>query len=108
MPVGTDELLAELNLLMEDAVPPPEDLHELHFRVLEIIKELEAMGEPIPDDIARFERELREEIARVGAEEARGARKRDKNSAAHDTGTDEHRQAAGNAPPAESRHTKAK
>jgi hypothetical protein len=60
--MGTQRLIAELNLLMDEAQREPEDLHELHFRVVEMMNQLRAMGEPIPDDLLRFERELTEEV----------------------------------------------
>jgi hypothetical protein len=65
MPVGTDELLAELNLLMERFDTQPEDLHEVHFRVIELINQLRAMNAPVPADLQRFVDELEEEVERV-------------------------------------------
>jgi hypothetical protein len=60
--MGTQRLIAELNLLMDEAQREPEDLHELHFRVVNLINQLRAMGEPIPEDFLRFERELSEGV----------------------------------------------
>lgn len=60
--MGTERLIAELNLLMDEAEQEPEDLHEVHFRVVELMNQLRAMGEPIPDDLIRFERELTEQV----------------------------------------------
>ncbi|HTI87825.1 MAG TPA: hypothetical protein VL966_14565 [Alphaproteobacteria bacterium] len=65
MPVGTEELLAELNLLMDKYGDQPEDLHEVHFRVIELMNQLRAMGEPVPEDLQRFAQELEEEVERV-------------------------------------------
>jgi hypothetical protein len=67
MPVGTDELLAELNLLVDRYGNQPEDLHEVHFRVIELMNRLRAMGEPVPEDLQRFAEELDEEVERVNA-----------------------------------------
>jgi len=67
MPVGTEELLAELNLLVDRYGDQPEDLHEVHFRVVELMNQLRAMNEPVPDDLERFAHELEEEIERVNA-----------------------------------------
>lgn len=64
--MGTDRLIAELNLLMEEAEHEPEDLHEVHFRVVELMNQLRAMGESIPEDLQRFERELTQEVEKKG------------------------------------------
>jgi hypothetical protein len=65
--MGTQRLIAELNLLMDAAQREPEDLHELHFRVVEMMNQLRAMGEPIPEDLLRFERELTDEVEKRSA-----------------------------------------
>jgi hypothetical protein len=65
MPVGTDELLAELNLLMERFDNQPEDLHELHFRVVELMNRLRAINAPVPEDLRRFADEIQEEVERA-------------------------------------------
>lgn len=65
--MGTQRLIAELNLLMDEAEREPEDLHELHFRVVEMMNQLRAMGEPIPEDLLRFERELTDEVEKRSA-----------------------------------------
>lgn len=63
--MGTQRLIAELNLLMDAAEHEPEDLREVHFRVVELMNQLRAMGEPIPEDLLRFERELTEEVEKT-------------------------------------------
>jgi hypothetical protein len=67
MPVGTDELLAELNLLVDRYGDQPEDLHEVHFRVIELMNQLRAMNAGVPEDLQRFADELEEEVERVNA-----------------------------------------
>jgi hypothetical protein len=67
MPVGTDELLAELNLLVDKYGDQPEDLHEVHFRVIELMNQLRAMNARVPEDLQRFADELEEEVERVNA-----------------------------------------
>ena len=62
--MGTERLIAELNLLLDQFERGSDDLHEVHFKVRELINQLQAMGEPIPDDLVRFERELTEEVER--------------------------------------------
>jgi uncharacterized protein YoxC len=56
--MDTTELLATINLLAEQIDHKPDDLHEVHFKVQEMIRELKAMGMPVPEDIAVFDREL--------------------------------------------------
>ncbi|MGE5537113.1 MAG: hypothetical protein ACM30I_00735 [Gemmatimonas sp.] len=65
MPVGTDEIIAELNLLVDRYGDQPEDLHEVHFRVIELMNQLRAMNVSVPGDLVRFERELSEEVERA-------------------------------------------
>jgi hypothetical protein len=56
--MDTTELLAAINLLAEQLDHKPDDLHEVHFKVQEMIRELRATGMPVPEDIAVFDREL--------------------------------------------------
>lgn len=63
--MGTERLIAELNLLMEQFDRESDDLHEVHFKVREIMNQLRAMGEPIPEDLVRFERELATEVEKT-------------------------------------------
>jgi hypothetical protein len=67
MPMGTNELIAELNLLMDRYGDQPEDLHEVHFRVVELMNQFRARNEPVPEDLQRFAQELEEEVERVNA-----------------------------------------
>jgi hypothetical protein len=56
--MDTTELLATINLLAEQLDHKPDDLHEVHFKVQEMMRELRATGMPVPEDIAAFDREL--------------------------------------------------
>jgi hypothetical protein len=60
--MDTTELLATINLLAEQLDHKPDDLHEVHFKVQEIIRELKATGMSVPDDLIRFEQELAERV----------------------------------------------
>jgi hypothetical protein len=60
--MDTTQLLAAINLLAEQLDHKPDDLHEVHFKVQELIAELKATGMPVPEDLARFERELSERV----------------------------------------------
>lgn len=52
------ELIAAINLLAERLEHEPDDLHEVHFKVREMLDELRASGMPLPDDLVAFERDL--------------------------------------------------
>jgi hypothetical protein len=56
--MDTTELLAAINLLAQRLEHQPEDLHEVHFRVKELLDELRSTGMPLPDDLVAFERDL--------------------------------------------------
>jgi hypothetical protein len=60
--LGTEGLIAELNLLLNEFDRESDDLHEVHFKVRELMNQLRAMNEAIPADLIRFERELTEEV----------------------------------------------
>ncbi len=56
------ELLAAINLLAERLEHAPEDLHEVHFKVTEMLDEIRAMGMPPPRDLVEFEEDLAKRI----------------------------------------------
>jgi hypothetical protein len=56
------ELLAAINLLAQQLEHKPDDLHEVHFKVKEMLSELQATGMPAPEDLIEFERELTERV----------------------------------------------
>ena len=60
--MGTEELLAEINLLAKRSGQDAENLHEVHFKVIELMNQLRATGGQVPDDLVRFERELTERV----------------------------------------------
>ena len=60
--LGTEGLIAELNLLLNEFDHKADDLHEVHFKVRELMNQLRAMNEPIPADLIRFEHELTEKV----------------------------------------------
>lgn len=51
-------LIARLNMLAQQLDHAPDDLHEVHFKVKEMIAELRATGMTVPDDLLEFDREL--------------------------------------------------
>ena len=60
--MGTERLIAALNLLAEQSEHEPEDLHEVHFKVVELMNQLRATGAAVPDDLLKFERELTQQV----------------------------------------------
>ena len=60
--MGTERLVAALNLLVEQAEREPDDLHEVHFKVVELMNQLRATGAAVPEDLLRFERELTRQV----------------------------------------------
>lgn len=64
--MDTTELLAAINLLAERVEHTPEDLHEVYFKVREMIDELKATGMPPPEDLLEFERDLAKRIDEAG------------------------------------------
>jgi hypothetical protein len=61
--MDTSEYEAELNLLLTQMENLPEDRHEFYLQLREKLNEIRAFGMPVPDDLARLERELEEEFA---------------------------------------------
>lgn len=56
------ELLAAINLLAQRLDHQPDDLHEVHFKVKELLDELRATGMPLPDDLVEFEKLLDQRV----------------------------------------------
>ena len=57
-----ETLKAEILLLWNQLNEQTEDRHEVAFQIHEKLAELRAMGMPVPDDLARLEKELEEEF----------------------------------------------
>jgi hypothetical protein len=56
------ELLAAINLLAQRLEHQPDDLHEAHSKVKELLDELRATGMPLPDDLVKFEKDLDQRV----------------------------------------------
>jgi hypothetical protein len=59
------ELLAAVNLLAQEMEGEPDDLHEVHLRLLEILSEIKATGMPLPDDLVELEKRLTADVEGV-------------------------------------------
>ncbi len=62
------ELIAAINLLALRLETQPDDLHEVHFKVKELLDELRATGMPLPEDLVEFDRELTERVEGRGTD----------------------------------------
>ena len=60
--MDTSELLAAINLLAQRLEHQPDDLHEVHFRLKELLNELRSTGMTLPDDLVEFEKELDQRV----------------------------------------------
>ncbi len=60
--VDKTELLAAINLLAQGLEHQPDDLHEVHFKVKELLDELRSTGMPLPDDLVEFEKYLTKRV----------------------------------------------
>lgn len=52
------DLLAAINLLVDQMDQKPDDLHEVHFKLRELIGQFRATGMPLPDDLVELDRLL--------------------------------------------------
>ncbi len=53
-----DDLNAEISYLMEQVEGEPGDIHEIFFRLHQILQTFRAEGMPVPENLARMERQL--------------------------------------------------
>ena len=60
--MDTTELLAAINLLAQRLEHQPDDLHEVHFKVKELLNELRSTGMPLPEDLVAFENDLDQRV----------------------------------------------
>lgn len=58
------ELVAAASLLVDEMEGDQGDRHVIWMRLQGILQQLRATGMPLPDDLARMERELEEEFGR--------------------------------------------
>ena len=60
--MDSNELLAAINMAMTEMEEQPEDLHEVHMRLLELLDQLRATGAELPSDLVDLERRLAEDV----------------------------------------------
>lgn len=60
-----EEYKARLSMLLEKMINQPEDVHELNEQVREIINEMRATGQPVPEDLKALEAQLDAQFERA-------------------------------------------
>jgi hypothetical protein len=62
---------AELSLILSE-MEAAEDLYELQRRLIQALNAMRAEGLPIPDDLARLEQRMAEDLSAIGGGPAKG------------------------------------
>ena len=55
---GSIDLTAAINVLIDEMESEPDDLHEVHMKLRELLRQFRATGMPLPDDLVRLEHQL--------------------------------------------------
>jgi hypothetical protein len=53
-----EELTAGINVLVQQMESAPDDLHEIHFKLREMLNEMKATGMPLPADLVELDKTL--------------------------------------------------
>lgn len=67
---GDVDLTAAINVLVEEMESEPDDLHEVHLKLQELLRQFRATGMPLPDDLVRLEQQLTTTVEGVPAEKS--------------------------------------
>ncbi len=60
--MALESFKAQISLLLEEMVNQPEDEHEIQEQLREKLRELRAMGLPLPDDLVELEKRLDDDL----------------------------------------------
>ena len=63
------ELLGGVNLLIQQLESEDEDVHEIHFKLRELLNELKATGMPLPPDLVELDARLADAEKRVPSQD---------------------------------------
>lgn len=66
---GSVDLTAAINVLVEEMESEPDDLHEVHLKLQELLRQFRATGMPLPDDLVRLEQQLQANVEGVPDED---------------------------------------
>ena len=53
-----EDVMTGINLLVQQMEGEPDDLHEIHFKLRELLNEIKATGMPLPDDLVALDEQL--------------------------------------------------
>lgn len=67
---GSLDLTAAINMLIEEMESEPDDLHEVHLKLREHLRQFRATGMPLPDDLVRLEQQLTATVEGVPEEKS--------------------------------------
>jgi hypothetical protein len=65
---GSIDLTAAISVLMDEMESKPDDLHEVHLKLQELLRQFRATGMPLPDDLVRLEQQLKTTVEGVPEE----------------------------------------
>jgi hypothetical protein len=65
---GSVDLTAAISVLMDEMESEPDDLHEVHLKLQELLRQFRATGMPLPDDLVRLEQQLKTTVEGVPEE----------------------------------------
>jgi hypothetical protein len=67
---GSVDLTAAISVLMDEMESEPDDLHEVHLKLQELLRQFRATGMPLPDDLVRLEQQLKTTVEGVPEEKS--------------------------------------
>ena len=68
--MDTNELRAAISLLLTEMEEQPEDMHEAHLKLQELLDQLRATGAELPQDLVDLERRMATEVEGVSPDKA--------------------------------------
>jgi hypothetical protein len=60
--MALESFKAQISLLLEEMVNQPQDEHEIQEQLREKLREMRAMGLPLPDDLVELEKRLDDDL----------------------------------------------
>ncbi|MDX8458124.1 hypothetical protein [Mesorhizobium humile] len=60
--MALESLKAQIDLLLQEMINQPEDEHEIQEQLREKLRELRAMGLPLPADLVELEKRLDDDL----------------------------------------------
>lgn len=60
-----DDLMTAINLAVDEMETKPEDAHEVHMRLRELLDQIKATGMPLPADLVELEHRLEHDVEGV-------------------------------------------